>query len=63
MELTLEDSVEDAVKAVKSVLEATGLPLIVWGPGQAEKDNELLVPVAEATKGEKVVLGICEDKN
>jgi len=61
--LTLEDSTEDAVKAVKSVLDATGLPLIVWGPGQVEKDNELLVPVAEATKGEKLVLGICEDKN
>src|SRR5581483_4581707 len=41
--LTVEDSPEDAVKAVKSVLGATGLPLIVWGPGQAEKDNELLV--------------------
>jgi len=61
--LTLEDSVDNAVKAVKSVLDATGLPLIVWGPGQVEKDNELLVPVAEATKGEKLVLGICEDKN
>jgi acetyl-CoA decarbonylase/synthase complex subunit delta len=61
--LTLDDSPEDAVKAVKSVLGATGLPLVVWGPGQAEKDNELLVPVAEATKGEKIVLGICEDKN
>jgi len=45
------------------VLSASGLPLIVWGPGQAEKDNELLVPVAEAAKGEKLVLGICEDKN
>jgi len=61
--LTVEDTVEDAVKAVKSVLDATGLPLIVWGPGQAEKDNELLVPVSEATKGEQLVLGICEDKN
>jgi acetyl-CoA decarbonylase/synthase complex subunit delta len=61
--LTLEDTPDSAVKAVKSVLGATGLPLIVWGPGQAEKDNELLVPVAEATKGEKLVLGICEDKN
>jgi len=61
--LTLADSPEDAVKAVKSVLSATGLPLIVWGPGQAEKDNELLVPVSEATKGEKIALGICEDKN
>ena len=61
--LTVEDSVDDAVKAVKSVLGATGLPLIVWGPGQVEKDNELLVAVSEATKGEKLVLGICEDKN
>jgi len=61
--LTLEDTPEDAVKAVKAVLGASGLPLVVWGPGQADKDNELLVPVAEATKGEKLVLGICEDKN
>jgi acetyl-CoA decarbonylase/synthase complex subunit delta len=61
--LTVEDTAEDAVKAVRSVLAASGLPLIVWGPGQAEKDNELLVPIAEATKGEKLVLGICEDKN
>ena len=61
--LMLEDTPDDAVKAVKAVLEATGLPLVVWGPGQVEKDNELLVPVAEATKGEKLVLGICEDKN
>jgi acetyl-CoA decarbonylase/synthase complex subunit delta len=52
-----------AVAAVKSVLAASGLPLIVFGPGQPELDNELLVPVAEATKGERLVLGICEDKN
>jgi acetyl-CoA decarbonylase/synthase complex subunit delta len=61
--LTIEDTPNDAVNAVKSVLGASGLPLIVWGPGQAEKDNELLVPIAEATKGERLVLGICEDKN
>ncbi|MGA7104662.1 MAG: acetyl-CoA decarbonylase/synthase complex subunit delta, partial [Candidatus Deferrimicrobiaceae bacterium] len=54
---------EAAVSAVKSVLKATGLPLIVFGPGQAEVDNTLLVPVAEATKGERILLGICEDKN
>jgi len=54
---------EKAVAAVKSVLGAVGLPLIVFGPGNAELDNALLVPVAEATKGERLVLGICEDKN
>jgi acetyl-CoA decarbonylase/synthase complex subunit delta len=39
------------------------LPLIVTGPGQADADNELLVPVAEAFKGERIVFGVCEDKN
>ena len=53
----------DAVAAVKAVLGATGLPLMVFGPGQADVDNDLLVAVAEATKGERLVLGICEDKN
>ena len=52
-----------AVAAVKAVLKATGLPVLVFGPGQAELDNALLVAVAEATKGERLVLGICEDKN
>ncbi|HLA99679.1 MAG TPA: acetyl-CoA decarbonylase/synthase complex subunit delta [Anaerolineales bacterium] len=52
-----------SVKAVKAVLGAVGLPLMVFGPGQAELDNALLVPIAEATKGERLVLGICEDKN
>lgn len=61
--LSLEDSADDAVKTVKSVLGSTGLPLIVFGPGQVDKDNELLVAVSEAGKGEKIVLGICEDKN
>ena len=54
---------ESAVSTVKAVLEASGLPLLVFGPGQAELDNELLVAVAEATKGERLVLGLCEDKN
>jgi len=52
-----------AVTAVQAVLNSSGLPLMVFGPGQADVDNELLVPVAEATKGERIVMGICEDKN
>jgi acetyl-CoA decarbonylase/synthase complex subunit delta len=61
--LTLDDTPADATAAVRQVLEAIGLPLIVFGPGQADKDNELLVPVAEEAKGERLVLGLCEDKN
>ena len=52
-----------ARKVARSVLGATGLPLIVVGPGQAELDNELLVAVAEECVGERLVLGPCEDKN
>ncbi len=52
-----------AAATVRAVLGATGLPLIVRGPGQAERDNELLVAVAEATAGERLALGLCEDKN
>ena len=52
-----------AVSATQAVLQVSGLPLMVFAPGQAELDNQLLVPVAEATKGERIVMGICEDKN
>ena len=54
---------QGAVQSVKTVLAATGLPLFVFGPGQSDLDNELLVAVSEATKGERLVLGVCEDKN
>jgi len=52
-----------AKQVTRAVLNATGLPLIVFGPGQAELDNELLVAVAEEAKGERIVLGVAEDKN
>ncbi|MFQ6014789.1 MAG: acetyl-CoA decarbonylase/synthase complex subunit delta [Anaerolineae bacterium] len=58
-----ENTAENAKATVRKALEATGLPLIVFGPGQAELDNELIVAVAEEAKGERLVLGICEDKN
>ena len=61
--LSAEDSADDARTALRAVLAATGLPLLVFGPGQAEKDNELIVAVAEEGKGERLVLGVCEDKN
>lgn len=69
LKLTVTDEAGDqitpqkAVSAVKSVLGASGLPLVVFGPGQADVDNTLLVPIAETFKGERLLLGICEDKN
>lgn len=53
-----------AARAVlRAVLGATGLPLIVLGPGQAELDNEILMACAEEGAGERLALGACEDKN
>ena len=52
-----------AKQIVRSVLNATGLPLLVLGAGQAELDNELLVAAAEEGAGERLVLGPCEEKN
>ncbi len=54
---------ENACAVVRKVLAATGLPLAVIGPGQAEMDNALLLAVADAAKGERLLLGSCEDKN
>lgn len=53
----------DARAVTRAVLQATGLPLLVFGPGQVDADNELLVAVAEEAVGERIVLGICEEKN
>jgi acetyl-CoA decarbonylase/synthase complex subunit delta len=54
---------DNARAVVRKVLDASGLPLAVAGPGQADLDNELVVAVAEEGKGERLLLGICEDKN
>jgi acetyl-CoA decarbonylase/synthase complex subunit delta len=54
---------DDARAATRAVLDATGLPIMVFGPGQVEADNEMLVAVAEEAAGERVVLGLCEEKN
>ena len=58
-----ENTPENARRVVREVLDATGLPLAVAGPGQADVDNELLVPVAEEAQGERILLGICEEGN
>jgi acetyl-CoA decarbonylase/synthase complex subunit delta len=67
LKLTLNESgAADGARAadvVKAVLGATTLPLIVRGPGQAEADNAMLVPVCEKAAGERIAVGLCEDKN
>jgi acetyl-CoA decarbonylase/synthase complex subunit delta len=54
---------ENAKKVVRQVLEASGLPLAVIGPGQADLDNELIVAIADEGKGERLLIGLCEENN
>lgn len=56
-------SPEDCAKTVKDILGAVGVPLIVVGCGDAEKDHEVMVKVAEAAAGEKLLLGVAEQEN
>ena len=56
-------SPEEAAETVKAVLKAVGVPLIVYGPGQAQKDNEVLLKVSEAAAGERIALGDIENTN
>jgi acetyl-CoA decarbonylase/synthase complex subunit delta len=54
---------DGAVEAVRGVLKAVGVPLIIWGCGNDEKDNEVFPAVAEVTKGENCLLGTITEDN
>lgn len=56
-------SADDAVKVVKSVLAAVGVPLIIWGCEHDEKDNEVMPKVSDAARGEACLLGIVSQDN
>jgi acetyl-CoA decarbonylase/synthase complex subunit delta len=52
-----------AVKVTEEVLKAVGVPLVLWGCGNDEKDNQVMPKVSEAAKGENVLLGTAEEDN
>jgi len=54
---------EDAAKTVKAVLEAVDVPLIIWGCGDEEKDNEVLPECSQAAKGENCLIGAATETN
>jgi acetyl-CoA decarbonylase/synthase complex subunit delta len=58
------DRSPDACAAmVKEVLESVGVPLIVWGCGVDEKDNEVIPAISSAAHGENCLLGTAREKN
>ena len=52
-----------AVKVTEDVLKAVGVPLVLWGCGNDEKDNQVMPKVSEAAKGENCLIGIVKEDN
>lgn len=56
-------SPEQCAQTVKDVLAAVGAPLIIWGCGVDEKDNQILPAVSSAARGENCLIGTAREKN
>ncbi len=56
-------SPEECAQTVKSILSAVGVPLIIWGCGQADKDNEIMPRCSEVAAGENCLLGSASQDN
>jgi acetyl-CoA decarbonylase/synthase complex subunit delta len=54
---------EECAATVKEVLQAVGVPLILWGCGADEKDNQILPAISAAAKGENCLVGTAREKN
>ncbi len=55
-------SVEECEALVREVAKSVSIPLMVYGCGSEEKDAKLMEAVSNATKGERVFLGLAEEK-
>jgi len=53
----------EAVKVAKEVLKAVGVPLVLWGCGNDEKDNQVMPKVSEAAKSENCLIGTVKEDN
>lgn len=54
---------EEAAEAVRSVLKAIDVPLIIWGCGNDDKDNDVLPKCSEVSAGERCLLGSITEDN
>ncbi|MCE5324331.1 acetyl-CoA decarbonylase/synthase complex subunit delta [bacterium] len=58
-----DKSPEEAAKVVESVLKAVGVPIIVTGPGNYDKMNEVIKQIASEFTGENLLLNWAETDN
>ncbi len=55
-------TVEECIALVREIVRTVSIPLMVYGCGSEEKDAKLMEGVSNATKGERVFLGLAEEK-
>ncbi len=56
-------SPDECAETVRKVLEAVGVPLIIWGCGDYDKDNEVIPVCSQAAAGERCLLGTAVEDN
>jgi len=56
-------SADEAARAVREVLDSISVPLIIWGCGNNDKDNEVFPSCSEAASGERCLLGTITEDN
>jgi len=56
-------SPDDAAAIVNKVLDAVSIPVIAWGTGNVQKDEEVLKKVCEATQKKGLTIGPVDEKN
>lgn len=56
-------SADEAIAKLKAILREAGVPLIVAGCGDDERDNDALPKVSQALKGENCLLGMATQTN
>jgi acetyl-CoA decarbonylase/synthase complex subunit delta len=53
----------ESVDVTRQVIEAVGVPLVLWGCGLDEKDNKIMPEISQAAKGENCLIGTAEECN
>jgi len=54
---------EECAKVVEAILKGVGVPLIIWGCGDDEKDNLVLPECSQVAKGENCLIGSAKETN
>jgi len=56
-------SPDQCAETVAKVMKAVGVPLIIWGCGDYDKDNQVMPVCSQAAAGERCLLGTAKEDN